>query len=535
MEVQRFIFNEFAKNFPPQARVSLIHRLNYWVHKRKTFSLFAPRYITGFVFNLLRDFRDFEQEEVPAEEFLNVFKAYLIYINDINKIEEDNLEKILHYASQASGYEWFYRAIWPYLIKQFEFNYRENEFYEVIKGLAFMRFIENSNEYSPFLDLFLNNVGVKNGQEYVSSLIQLIKLNHETIRKAKETFNGFIVLYSFPSDEPVLRNLIYDPEKARKDDPELSDYLDLKERPIVHFQDDSYVIPYRGYVYQAMFIGLVFAFYKNSGVKRIKKTFPDFTSSLGIEFSEKMLFRKLISKCFSSRYDVLEFPVIPTFNPDCYYRHGKHIYLFEFKDSLLNKDVIHSYSYDAVKAAVDTKLASKVSSGQRNKGIYQMSRIISDLISNPYETLSFDNSVNSGRIKIRNIIIYPIIVHTNKYFDLPGINKYLQDLMVQEIDYSSSPFLQIKPLTVINIQYFFLRVQLIENRYIILGKRIDEYHKSVQRRIKKAEKTGEPDDRLNMLPSFHEFELGNESKFPLHKQRNHIKTLFEIYDIPIQD
>src|SRR5690606_31479094 len=91
--------------------------------------------------------------------------------------------------------------------------------------------------------------------------------------------------------------------------------------------------------------------------------------------------------------------------------------LFEIKDALFPADVIDSRSYEAIKKLMDDKYNGN------NKGTGQLVKQLIHLKTGTYENKSFEDL----GIKRRNLVIYPVLVYTDRHFGMPGFNRYLMD------------------------------------------------------------------------------------------------------------
>jgi hypothetical protein len=243
-----------------------------------------------------------------------------------------------------------------------------------------------------------------------------------------------------------------------------------------------------------LYEGLVFDFYNASGIASTKEfsQFLKFKQFIGEQITEKHLFRLLAEKAFRKKHDVLLYDAgKPNGFPDVYYRKGNKVFLVEIKDAYFPSDAVNSFSYDAIKEAIDKKLNS------HEKGTGQIIKQLVNLKQRSFE--------EPQRYKHpRNLIIYPIIIYTDIHFSMPGINEYVNRTfrsMVEEAGLDSA-FNKIKPLTMININYLIGIFDVLGTTETSLDKQIDYFHHQLANRAKKYIRTMAVNDHQTLYDLF---------------------------------
>lgn len=231
-----------------------------------------------------------------------------------------------------------------------------------------------------------------------------------------------------------------------------------------------------------------------------------FKGIIGKEFSENILFKNTMESCLSSRYNsLLFFDDDNPFNPDCYYRKGNHIFLIEFKDYLLNSEVIQSGSYDTIEQAIREKFI-EVRQRDRNKikakGVSQLARNLEYLLSNPERFWEIDEKARNKKLKLRNMIIHPVIVQTSIHFDFPALNEYLDQAFQGKVNDIRTNFRAVHPITMIHFDYFFDKLLLFADERLNLIDEVEFYHQEILRRKKKAQRSLNPDDWFQSYAPF---------------------------------
>ena len=151
---------------------------------------------------------------------------------------------------------------------------------------------------------------------------------------------------------------------------------------------------------------------------------------------------------------------------------------------------------------------SEISTNANNKpkGI---SQLIQHIIKVENNNFTFD-SLLAKKIKKRNLRIFPIIVYTHPIHSMPGINDYLDkkfkaslnSIQLKEIDSK-----KVKPLTLIDLEFFFRAILFFRENEISLEKLIDRYHSICANKQIEIQKKPSLDKYIDIVPSFIEVSL----------------------------
>lgn len=526
---QLAILRGFSRSFSQEDRNYIAERLASIKAVQGSIALFSPHYVVAFICRELINYRDFKQVEISETEELDVLKSYMVFVDELEEENGREMDKIFA-AAQEDKNKSLRNVLWPHLIKQFEFLVEPDMIFEIVKGLSFLKFLQESEYYNKYLCAFLKKVECPDPLTYIGRLFHLIQQN-QNLSNGIDVIQ-FSLRFTMPPDEPVLKELILDLNKIKEKKAKLKDYIFLKERPLIKFREGEYVVSHWPYIYSNLYRGFVFAFYNNSGIATVEERLDSYLGAIGDRFMENVLFRSIMHCCFKKRGNVVLSPnKAQHINPDLYYREGNTIYLFEFKDALLRADLIHSNSYEEISNELRKKMAIKKTGAKtKNKGIYQLLEVIGHLTVQK-QLLEFDKTIELNRLKQRNIIIYPIIVHSNSYFDMPGVNKYLSELFDEDLPQQG--FKDIKPLTVINLQYFFQNLLSFKDGKLKLKNELDAYQHELVRLSKKAKRTDDVNDIGGTMPSFYEYTNSKERLSAVYKRGNFVKTIFDCLNIDL--
>jgi hypothetical protein len=144
---------------------------------------------------------------------------------------------------------------------------------------------------------------------------------------------------------------------------------------------------------------------------------------------------------------------LQTAEPDYYIRDGSKVFMFEFKDVLMNWEVKQSRNVWSIKEAIINKF-EKSKAGQ-NKGISQLKNSITNFKKGVYLEAKVDE------INPDSATIYPVLVHTDLTLEAYGVNRFINERfkdLFKEIDLRRYRIKKVTVLhldTLIQLQDFF--------------------------------------------------------------------------------
>jgi hypothetical protein len=527
-EDQIFIYGSISHLFEEKDRRKHLIKWSAVLEADPHAIIFSTRHITSFIYKALQHYKDEVQEYSDSSEFIKVFKAYLLHVDEINDNDTIHTTQVLNEVDVTSvdGHR---KAVWTTLANQFEYNFHSNPIYDYLKGRAFISFLKNNAPYANYFQRYISSLEVDNPYVHVDTLFNLAMVFKNV--KDRLSYSQFIQLFTIPDAQRIYSDLILNPANLKLEQIEKLDLVDLKEKPLVQFTENQVVVSYWGFIWNAMYLGFLFKFYNQSGISDVIKSRSDFINHIAYEFTDQTIFKNLLRNAFNSRHDQVGCQKSAVFNPDFYYRQGTDVFIFELKDTLINKEVLHSHSYESILNAVISKLASK-GDKKRGKGIYQLSRNI-QLLNSQDLFWEIDELAKRRKIKLRNLRIFPILVHTNKIFDMPGINNLLDEMFKRDISVPNNLQYKIEDLTIINFEYFFDSFLHYRERKIKLAEEIRSYHLGVKKRWKKSVRSIDMNDQLAIFPSFHEYHFSTLLKRRRYKISDFLKEIRCTWDIGI--
>lgn len=479
IQTQFKLLNDLLKRQKIDTVINIIH--NYGILnenvKETEFSVFSRLYIKAFIHYVLINYQEIPSiaDTTPTQE-LNLFKAYLI----ISSIKNSETHNIYNTCNETKESDFFLTHTWPLIINQLDVNTKINPIPNIIRGVCLMNYLQYHSSYSKYVISFLNKKGLTNTWEYIvllSSTVQLSWTKNDAGMKSyffvcDEKFSALFDYFSINPSEYRERYL------NKKEE-----YSLLKSKPLFKYENQYYVLDWN-FMPNKIYEGLIFDFHSESGIKELStlNTIPQFKKLIGLEITEKFIFRTILKAVFSDKYCKLIFPKDnSTGEPDAYYRKGNNIFLFEIKDSFFPTSAIKSSTYEDIKNAIDEKYNND------KKGTGQLVKQINRLKEKSYEEKDYKDL----KIKVRNINVYPIIIYTDKYFGMYGVSNYLIkefDNKIEHIKLQKS-FKKINDLTFLSLDYLILHSKFLNNNSFI--KILENLHKTIDDRKKKNERIKE--------------------------------------------
>lgn len=406
--------------------------------------------------------KDDKVVNVDKDEF-HLFVAFTLINKEINsrlKIVEDgnNFDKlvdihiVLSFSSSDLGNfegnnKEFAKLIFATLIRfellveflksKVDFNYLEQSLYEYFN-------LESTDE-------LLYQV------KYLFGKLLLIKVD-----------NSFKFVVEENKAELFLNSLVA--EKISEDD----DFTNLKNYPVYKVEEKVYSVVDYYFVVDKFYKSVRFILKDNfNKFHNLPANDRSFFRFYNTEFSEQTLMKSLLDSIFHQKFLVKHIPNGDSKNePDYYVRHNNKVYLFENKDVLIAKNVKVSGDINQIDDVLKERF---LLSNNKPIGIGQLINSIEQITN---KTFKFDDYVNSKN----NISVYPILLVSDRIFEIPGINyklnKWYLESLREKIGDKYNPSL-IKKLTLIDIDTLIYWTPFLSKKPNNLGEIIDNHLKQM--------------------------------------------------------
>lgn len=368
-------------------------------------------------------------EPLDSTHYSTLFKCLLYFNSGENKLQEQ-----LFNWDGTGDTEQFANIIMVAQVRNIEHERFKDYVIQFLKVYYFFVFLESHSKYAGYLKVFLTHLGLTSFTGYLWKLMNpfLRLLTSETATPKMHIDDAGKALHFY--QQLAINGKIMEIDK---------DYKPLRQYPLFESEVQTYTfMDYRFFV-DKFFQGFLFDF-----ATTVKISYGNLKADMGNEFSEHILFYTVMKKCFG-RYGTIRLTgeeiksMIGDGEPDYYIREGAALFLFEFKDVVLSADIKCCGDAAKIKTGIADKL-EKNSLGKR-KGISQLLHTIKAISSGLYQEKNVDN------VDVKDIAIYPIIVHTDITLESCGVNYFLNKRMTGLAADVAIENVSIKNLVLINL------------------------------------------------------------------------------------
>ncbi|APA92858.1 hypothetical protein [Myroides sp. ZB35] len=190
------------------------------------------------------------------------------------------------------------------------------------------------------------------------------------------------------------------------------------------------------------------------------------------EFSENYLMKNLLDSIFYKKHFVKQEEVNTDENqPDYYFRHNKDLFIFEYKDVLIAKDVKVSGDVEQILQTLEGKFL-KTPKTKKRIGIGQLISHIEFISSNKFV---YDTQINDNKF----YTIYPILLLSDRTLEMLGVNHILNNWFIENLEIDNKHF-SIKNLVIINIDTLIFYEQYLKQRNYNFKDMLDTHIKKMK-------------------------------------------------------
>lgn len=412
-------------------------------------------------YNLIfKNYNNFQCRDITNEEARNIYDAYLIINNIVNK--KTNIDSLDKDSKQFK--EHIEDVTIPNFIYQKDYSSTLDFSNQITRGLLLFEYLESHPTYKDAIQDYYSEKKVSGYLKMYRSLMILFTELGIGTKKLKQIAN----LEGYAKYNLVELNYI--------------NTLTINSHISTYQEDESFNVlrnhflfkhnEYRYYILNVNF--LIDQFYK-AQVFSLKNYFKekgvdnDFLSNKAKYFMEERYLPKIISTCFP-RY--IKFYNENAKNSkgeelcDAYFRDNNNICLIEFKDVLLNAKIKNLQNKKLLYKEFDIKFVKNQKG--KSKGITQILNAINDIIKN---NVIFDTLPESQIVEI-----YPVIVYTDFTFSVEGLNAIFKERFKKKLENIAAGNYNIHDITFINLSYFELHEDYLSKGILNIFDLINNYH-----------------------------------------------------------
>lgn len=339
-----------------------------------------------------------------------------------------------------------------------------------VKSEMLFTFCEQNDKYKIILDQFLKKHECANWETYIYTVAKIFIMNNGD----KDNYTAIVLdpdSESYSRDLSTLLGLSIDITKTIAVEDNV-DYKYFRNYPLVRVSENEFILIYSSLCAERFYNSLIFNFNEiNKGLAkkdRITDIFQDYTS----KFSEEYMFYKVMERIISKQKYLSmsgeECRYICNHNePDYYIRNWDEVFLFEFKDVLMDADTKTSKDCDKLKELIERKLVYN-KENQSKKGIEQLTENINRILSG---TFVWDKKIIPNQVKI-----YPILVVGDTKFVSPGMSFILNDYFLKSLEAKGIGRKQVRDLIVIDINTLILYQNEFADKRMTIKKTCDNYY-----------------------------------------------------------
>lgn len=349
-------------------------------------------------------------EENPDVEELNLFKAFLVINEGVNRNDnltldrtEDSIEKIaeifvaLKFSTADIG---VYEDVNMELLK---LGYVTSYKFEKL-----INFLKSKEEYKYLIEDLCQYFNQDNVEKLSANvdflLVQVLRFKNNNsfkLRVEDEDSNKF--LQSLTSSEIFAE----------------TDFLKLRNHPLYQINEFTYSIVDPFFVLDKFTKSVKFilkeSFNKKNNLNEKDRTFFNFYNT---KFSEEYLMKKLLDDIFFKKYYIKQNDSSGNDKqPDYYYRYNNDIFIFEYKDVLIAKEIKISGDIGQITDVLKKKFLVNPTD-KKPIGIGQLINHIKAISENNF---IYDENINLDK----KHTIYPILLLSDRLLEIPGINYIL--------------------------------------------------------------------------------------------------------------
>lgn len=386
------------------------------------------------------------ETQTQADFERNLFKAYLVLNSEFTKSQNVAFTSCENIDDELKIPMMMFCMEYPVSDKS---NYDINQIWatQMIKAIYLFQFLESHQKTQPLLAAFLAYFNAPTWQDYLKSLLPL---TIPAINNSKEAHTDINVTPGEKFDEgcAFIEKLIV----QENDELDQNDFLSVRARPFYKVSDGVYRIIFKLFVVEKIFKGVYFL------LRDINKTLPkadkikEIKSFYGDEFSEKILFYKVIESIYPSNCIHFSGKQLSDMQidgaPDYYIRKGKNIVLFESKDFLILAEKKASFDFNIYEEEFQRVLYYEdlPDGKEKHKAVMQLIKSIRKLLTKEF--------LADKDYYYKDVFIYPVLLTHDHQYDTPGFNELIDYWFQDELLGLKEEGLfvhRVKPISVVNI------------------------------------------------------------------------------------
>ncbi len=407
------------------------------------------------------------QRKTTPNDYINLFKAYL-FLNEQYSFKSDKITEYTQNKDDNQILLTYYLTLFFY---QLEFlNPAKDYFIQIFKAILFFKFAESS-ELEPFLKTFLEERGYDTWQSFIKNVasVFLRQFNMEDYVSYKDSKYIIQVDPKSTRELTLLNGLDIVKSKKSTFDVNDNDFKILRKYPLFKIKEDQFIFLNLKFFLDKLFNSLQFDFYDILKRKDKNLTLPLFrTNYYSQKFVEEYLLNYILFEAFKNKFKVFKSKNFKGFEcSDFYLIHFNNLILIECKDIIISAEVKNSQDPKAIYEYIKSRLIE-------DAGVHQLIKTIIKID----EGKSKQDAIDDVQSKYEKIVVFPIIVYTDRTLDINGVNFYLNSIFEDELSKISLKKVEVKKLILININFLVEYIDVLKVKnfdFLMYLKEYDKY------------------------------------------------------------
>lgn len=407
------------------------------------------------------------QDELSRDDYSNIMLAYWICCDE-RASKVDNVDRIDSPESFLSVYV-------PEQLIYNDIIYPKDYRTEFIKCFSFMSFCAEDSIFFEYLQIFSTEYRMT-WQEYLFINFTLyLKMSTNDAGATPIVYINDTYVSALNFMAPICCELGSFVSRT--------DFRSLRQTPVLKASNNHFIILSDKFFVDKIFSSLLFDFAKILSKYKQRTNisgFPDLKQLVGQRFTERILFCEIMNRCFSKYADVMLSgetlkSKISNGEPDYYIRKGSRVFIFEFKDVLLNTEVKYSRDLSKIQNEVLELFEESTFEKRTTKSKKSKPKAIKQLLNVIREKLPVIHK-EIDKTTLKKIYVFPVIIYTDSNFDVDGVNymlneRFLSLLSLAELD---SCYV-VKDLVMINLNNLIQLEDLFFHNKLNLSSCINDY------------------------------------------------------------
>ena len=347
LKKQSLVTNRFINALPHDVRMTFLNAVKKYQGHVVILSTITGCHFYQVVF---RNFNNSVYRSLSQDQLVKILKAYLLLTDKWSLKPLATFEK--NPIPSSGNVDDLWKITIPMWVPyQEELRTRDIKI-EFFKGNSLPEFLTINNTFSLLSQAYLLSNELQSWKQYFANIFGI----YGPLHMGGDTIPSCFVVDDNNSLKKWLNKISINASKVEISD----DFKDFREKPIFKKSDNEFVALNPNFILDKLFLGLMFDLGHSKETLAEFGSFENYRSVLSNLFADNQLFRQVITEyhrtcrvCLSaSQFEDMRAEI----QPDFYARRYQELFIYEFKDVLLNSKIKHAYDFDSIESEVSRKV-----------------------------------------------------------------------------------------------------------------------------------------------------------------------------------